>query len=137
MAGTPKFCSLVTPSDMGAARRVEPAILAELQRHGYSEQAIFAIRLSMEEALANAVNHGNRRDCTRSLKIEYCVDEERAVFRVADEGCGFDRKQVVDPTTPENLERPCGRGIMLMEAYMNSVCWNDRGNQVEMVKLRD
>ena len=56
---------------------------------------------------------------------------------IADEGAGFDPCEVPDPTAPENLERPCGRGIMLMRHYMTTVAYNQRGNVVSMSKLRN
>lgn len=132
-----KFSTLVTKSDLVAARKVEPLVLAELKRHGYSEEAIFAVRLSLEEALANAINHGNCRDPQKSVTVEYAIDAERVVIRVTDEGSGFARKEVPDPTAPENIEKPSGRGIMLMEAYMNSVRYNQVGNTVEMEKVNE
>ncbi len=132
-----KFSTLVTRSDLAAARKIEPLVLAELNRHGYSEEAIFAIRLALEESLANAINHGNRRDAAKSVRIDYSIDRQKAVIRISDEGRGFERSDVPDPTAPENLEKPCGRGIMLMEAYMSEVRWNDKGNQVEIVKRNE
>ena len=131
------FCTIVTQSELGAARRVEPLVLDELRRHGYSEEAIFAVRLALEEALANAINHGNRRDAAKSVRVEYRIDRSQAVIRVADEGGGFNRDAVPDPTKTENLEKLGGRGIMLMEAYMNGVRWNEQGNQVEMIKRNE
>ena len=132
-----KFSTLVTRSDLSAARKVEPLILAELKRHRYSDEAVFAVRLALEEALANAVNHGNCRDETKQVQVDYAVNDEQAVIRVTDEGCGFDRHEVPDPTTPENVVKDHGRGIMLMEAYMSEVNYNAEGNCVEMVKRNE
>ena len=131
------FSTLMTRSSPASARRVEPRVLDELRRYGYTEQAIFAVRLALEEALANAIHHGNHGDANKRVRVEYCIDDQRAVIRVCDEGEGFTRCVVPDPTRPENLEKPTGRGIMLMEAFMNEVRWNDRGNQVEMVKRNE
>lgn len=132
-----EFSRLVTQSDLTAVRAVEPPILAELRRHRYTDEAVFAVRLALEEALANAVNHGNRRDASKRIRVEYRVDGRQAVIRIRDEGPGFRRGEVADPTSPENIEKPCGRGIMLMEAYMNRIRWNRKGNQVEMVKRNE
>ncbi|MCG3178094.1 MAG: Serine-protein kinase RsbW [Phycisphaerae bacterium] len=132
-----KFSTLVTKSDLAAARKVEPLVMAELERHGYSEEAVFAVRLALEEALANAINHGNARDASKAVRVDYHIDPRRAVIRVSDEGPGFSRGSVPDPTAPENIEKPCGRGIMLMEAYMNEVRWNRDGNCVELIKKNE
>jgi serine/threonine-protein kinase RsbW len=55
--------------------------------------------------------------------------------RITDEGPGFDPADVPDPTAVENLERPCGRGLMLMRHYMNEVAYSERGNTVTMSKV--
>ena len=56
---------------------------------------------------------------------------------IADEGKGFDPCDVPDPTAPENLERPCGRGIMLMRHYMTTVAYNEHGNVVSVEHHRE
>ena len=53
---------------------------------------------------------------------------------ITDQGSGFDPNDVPDPTVEENLQKPTGRGIMLMRAYMDEVRFNEKGNQVHMVK---
>src|SRR5438128_635610 len=58
------------------------------------------------------------------------------VFEITDEGPGFDPEDVPDPTAPENLERPCGRGLLLMRHYMTEVAYHDRGRAVRMAKVR-
>ncbi|MDD4891105.1 MAG: ATP-binding protein, partial [Phycisphaerae bacterium] len=104
-----EFSTVVMRSDMAASRGIEPLVLAQLHRHGYSEESIFAIRLALEEALANAINHGNGRNSSKSVRVEFCIDDRQAVIRISDEGGGFRRAAVPDPTAPENIEKPCGR----------------------------
>jgi serine/threonine-protein kinase RsbW len=58
------------------------------------------------------------------------------VIEIEDEGEGFDPGDVPDPTADENLERPCGRGIHLMRAFMTSIEYLDRGNRVVLIKSR-
>ena len=55
-------------------------------------------------------------------------------IQIADQGGGFDPGALPDPTSDENLEKPCGRGVMLMRAYMDEIQYNPRGNSVRMVK---
>ncbi len=121
-------------SSLEAAREAERLILAEVSRRGYSGSVAFAIRLALEEGLNNAINHGNHRDPTRTVSIAYDVSDRCAAITITDDGDGFDPSSVPDPTIDENLEKPSGRGIMLMKAYMDEVRFNDRGNQVHMVK---
>ena len=124
----------VSPNDLQSARESEDRIMEELTRCNYSEDVIFAIKLALEEALTNAVKHGNCNDCSKRLIVKYSITPQRAVIMVRDEGAGFSLRQVPDPTADENLERPCGRGIMLMHAYMTRVRFNRAGNEVWMLK---
>jgi serine/threonine-protein kinase RsbW len=123
-------------SDPAAARPVQEEIERALKAHQYAEPDIFAIRLAVEEALVNAIKHGNGQDCGKQVRIAYHVRAEHFEIVVADEGPGFDPEEVPDPTAPENLERCCGRGLMLMRHYMSEVSFNHRGNSVRMRKLR-
>ncbi len=109
-------------------------VLSAVQANGYDEGCTFAIRLAIEEGLNNAIKHGNRFIPDKRVEVEFDIDEKRATITITDQGDGFDPSVVPDPTTDENLQKPTGRGIMLMRAYMDKVCYNDRGNQVCMVK---
>lgn len=123
-------------NDLRAAKQPEARILEQVDAHDYPHDCRFAIKLALEEALTNAVKHGNRNDKSKKLLVRYYVDDERVVIAVRDEGCGFCPDNVPDPTADENLERPNGRGIMLMQAYMTRVWFNERGNEVWMLKLK-
>jgi len=125
----------VIPSDLKEARRLEEALLTEVERHGYSEASAFGIKLALEEALNNAIRHGNGYDAGKTIEVTYDINDHRAVFTITDQGRGFDPEAVPDPTADENLEKPYGRGIMLMRAYMDHVRYNPAGNEVYMVKL--
>jgi FixJ family two-component response regulator/anti-sigma regulatory factor (Ser/Thr protein kinase) len=118
--------------------------------------------IALEEALLNAIYHGNlevssrlresddeafhalaaeRRELSpyrdRRVKVTARMSPRRATFLIADEGPGFDVSRIPDPTAPENIDRPCGRGVLLMRTFMNSVRYNATGNQVTLIKLRD
>jgi serine/threonine-protein kinase RsbW len=123
-------------SDPAEARRVQEEIERALKAHNYAEPEIFAIRLAVEEALVNAIKHGNRLDRAKKVRVAYHVRAEHFEIVVADEGPGFDPDDVPDPTAAENLERCCGRGLMLMRHYMCEVAFNRRGNSVRMRKHR-
>jgi serine/threonine-protein kinase RsbW len=123
-----------TVSDFAAARIVQGEILDEADRQRYSEDTAFAIRLGFEEAMNNALRHGNAMDPGKVVCVECDIDARRAIITVTDQGEGFDPASVPDPTCDENLEKPCGRGLMLMRAYMDKVTFNECGNQVCLVK---
>ena len=129
------FTNIQISSDFHQAKKVEEQIIAAAEECGYDDETIFALRLSIEEALSNAIRHGNLYDSTKKVDVQYSINPERIELYVRDEGRGFDPGVVPDPTTPENLESPNGRGIMLMRAYMNKVEFNDQGNQIHLVKL--
>ncbi len=125
---------LTITSDLAEARRVQSLIEEALQASAYTEHDIFAIKLALEEALVNAIKHGNQYDRNKTVHVAYEVHTDRFIVRITDEGPGFDPADVPDPTAVENLERPCGRGLMLMRHYMTEVAFNERGNSVIMSK---
>lgn len=127
---------VVIPSDPAEARRVQEEIERLLKACDYSERDIFSIRLALEEALVNAIKHGNHMDRNKKVRIGYRISAERFDIRITDEGSGFDPSDVPDPTAVENLERPCGRGLMLMRHYMSEVAFSPSGSSVQMSKIR-
>src|SRR5205085_10792467 len=121
-------------SDPVEARRVQDDIETALQGRQTHDHDIFSIRLALEEALVNAIKHGNQLDRAKRVHISYRLLIDRFEIHITDEGPGFDPTDVPDPTAVENLERPCGRGLMLMRHYMTEVAFNERGNSVIMSK---
>lgn len=115
-------------------KRVEDVLLPTLRAKGYGERVLFSIRLALEEAIINAIKHGNKLDSTKKVKVQFDIDEEKTVLRVEDEGEGFSPADVPDPTLEENLEAVAGRGLALMRASMDSVEYSEKGNVVTMVK---
>ena len=131
----PTAVDVVIPSDPAEARRVQDEIERLLQARATHEHDVFSIKLALEEALVNAIKHGNQMDRAKSVRISYRLHADRFEVHIADEGPGFDPADVPDPTAPENLERPCGRGLLLMRYYMTEVVYHDRGRAVRMSKL--
>ncbi len=126
---------IIVPNDLSAAKEPERLILEEVEACGYSENATFAIKLALEEAFTNAFRHGNRCDPGKHITVRYKVDQERIEIQVCDEGNGFEPGDVPDPTQPEYIDRPHGRGIMLMRAYLDKVEFSKDGNSVRLVIL--
>lgn len=118
------------------AEQVHRALMPEVVAAGFSGDAQFAIRLALDEALSNAIWHGNGQDPAKQVVVEYEVDDHSVAVSVRDQGPGFNPNVVPDPTRDENLEKPNGRGIMLMRAYMSDVRFSDCGNCVTLVKER-
>lgn len=127
----------VIPSDPREACRVQEEIARHLASCQFDEREIFGIRLALEEALVNAIKHGNQSDRSKSVHIRYRVEPSRFDIGIADEGRGFDPGAVANPLADENLDRPSGRGLFLMRHYMTEVVYHPPGNRLTMCKLRN
>ena len=111
-------------------------ILTQLEANEFSPEDIFAVHLALEEAFINAVEHGNKMNPLKEVKVDYLVDTDKIEISMTDEGGGFKPDAVPDPRSQENLYKAGGRGLLLMCAYMDVVEFNESGNHVHMVKHR-
>jgi serine/threonine-protein kinase RsbW len=90
------------------------------------------IMIAVTEAVNNAIRHGNRSDSGKNVSLGLSFEEGLIKFRVEDEGAGFDFHHLPDPTAPENLEKPGGRGIFLMKHLADEVEFSESGKVVEL-----
>jgi serine/threonine-protein kinase RsbW len=125
------------PSDFAHGRDVQQRIMDAVERHRFTENAAFAIKLALDEAMINAIKHGNKLDPSKRVKIEVEVSDTEADIVIHDQGEGFLREHVPDPTLEENLEKAGGRGILLIEAYMTRAEWSDHGRRLHMIRRND
>ena len=86
----------------------------------------------MTEGVNNAIVHGNKLDPEKSVAVACSIDEKNLVFRITDEGPGFDYDNLPDPTAPENIEKPHGRGVFLMRHLADECAFEDDGRIVEL-----
>lgn len=128
------FRTIKLRSTLQDAKIPEAEILKCVREHNYRDEDIFAIKLALEEAMTNAVKHGNACDESKGITVRFAVDAERVVIIVRDEGCGFCPENVPDPTSSERITLPNGRGIMLMNAYMDEVRYRADGCEVCLTK---
>lgn len=126
--------SIVIDNDFHQALQIQSEIIATIERYHPDDAELAAIRLALEEAMVNAVTHGNQSDPGKKLHIDYEVGDTELRIRIEDEGPGFDPRSLPDPTLPEYRQRPRGRGIFLMRHCMTQVNFLGRGNCVEMVR---
>ena len=133
----PINCSIVVESNSSAVVDVCKQILSKLEEHNFDKDDIFAVHLTLEEAFLNAVKHGNKMDPTKKVKIDYAVDSDKVEISITDEGSGFEPETVVDPRFGNGLYEPGGRGMLLMNSYMDTVKYNERGNSVYMVRYKE
>lgn len=131
------YTSVTIASDFGASRELQKQIVDEVTQAGFNNQAAFAIKLALEEAMINAIKHGNRLDPSKSVTVCYRISPQVAEITVEDEGAGFDRGVVPDPTADENIEKCSGRGILLIEAYMSSVKYERGGRRLRLIKKNE
>ncbi len=92
------------------------------------------ILMALDEAIVNAIKHGNSGDARKAVHIVAELSACEACFTVSDEGPGFARENVPDPTDPSRLLEPSGRGLFLISHIMDEVCYNQCGNEIRMVK---
>jgi len=91
------------------------------------------IMIAVTEGVNNAIQHGNKHDKTKNVSLSLSLDDSQIVFRIQDEGTGFDFHNLPDPTAPENLAKPGGRGIFLMKHLCDGVNFIDDGRVVELI----
>ena len=117
-------------------RRVLSEVLEELEARHWGHRDVFAVHLAMEEALVNAITHGNRLDPDKRVRVSCRMSPELIRVEICDEGAGFDPTKLPNPTDPERLECPSGRGVLLMKAFMTRVEWGGSGSRVVLERRR-
>lgn len=100
----------------------------------FSPHDAFGIRLALDEAIVNAIKHGNQFHPEKTVRVICLIQDDLFRVEIEDQGAGFNPAEVPDPTDDENLELPCGRGIMLMRSFMSTIEYNDKGNRVLLEK---
>ncbi len=99
---------------------------------GVKEDVYGNILLSVTEAVNNAIQHGNKYDLSKVVEITFYKLDKTLTFSIKDEGNGFDFNHLKDPTDPENLESPHGRGVFLMKNLSDSVSFENGGREVKI-----
>jgi serine/threonine-protein kinase RsbW len=127
--------SVVIKSTRSAVEGLCHELLAAVANN-FDGDDIFAIHLALEEALLNAMHHGNKQDAAKQITVECLITPAKFDISITDQGGGFDPDDVPDPRREENLRKCCGRGLLLMRSYMDEVEYNEAGNCVHMVKYK-
>ena len=96
----------------------------------------FNLCVVLSESLANAIICGNQQDPTKWVDVLVELRPDVIEVQVTDEGDGFDPATVPDPTTPEDLEEPCGRGLFLIKSLVDEVRFNPKGNSICLMLRR-
>lgn len=136
-AAQPLQAHLVLSSRFENIEVAERALLDLCEQAGCGGEDEYWLVTALREAVANAVRHGNNEDPNRKVVVRFRIDYRAVQIRVVDEGTGFDPESVPDPTAPENLLRPSGRGIFYMRQFMSRVEFNRSttgGTEVLMIR---
>jgi len=115
-------------------KEVSKDLINTLRAQDVSEEVIFDVHVGFEEALRNAMIHGNKNSPEKKVRVETEVTEDEVVIVVEDEGEGFDFSKVPDPTQEENLLKESGRGVYLIKHLMDQVTYDLGGRRVTMKK---
>jgi serine/threonine-protein kinase RsbW len=113
-------------------RIVESFIDNAKDKFKISEDMYGNIMVAVTESVNNAILHGNKGDKNKNVHLSLSMNEKEITFIVEDEGTGFDFENLADPTAPENITKPGGRGIFLMQALCDKVSFEKNGSVVEM-----
>lgn len=125
------------PSDLDLGHGIIELLMQALETAKWEGRDLFHIGMAIEEAVVNAIEHGNKRNPDKKIHLDFRVSPEICYMQVTDEGEGFCREMLKDCTEDENLDKPRGRGVMLIEELMSEAKYNERGNQVTMIRKRN
>lgn len=124
------------PSDPDCTATIVELLLDQLEKAGWGNRDTFGIHLAMEEAIMNAIRHGNKCDPEKEVQIQIEISEDHFYGCITDQGSGFNPADVPDPTAEENLEKGSGRGVMMINNFVDEATYNAKGNSVVLKKKR-
>ncbi len=128
---------LVLASRFDSIEVAERALVETCVAAGCTREDRYWLVTALREALANAIRHGNRQNRGLPVEVEYRLAADTFTIMVSDRGEGFDPSSIPDPTDPDNLLRPSGRGIFYMRQFMDRVDFSTSshgGTTVEMTR---
>ncbi len=135
---TERTIHIEIPSQLKFIKGIAHNIIADAKLMGYDEAELHdKIPVTVDEAVTNAIKHGNKFQEDKKVYIDIHIDVERIKIVVADEGPGFNVKAVPDPTDPANFLKPSGRGILFMSIGMDEVRFNEKGNILTLIKYKN
>jgi serine/threonine-protein kinase RsbW len=136
METTNSLLRLSIGSDLEQVDLVGIVIQSALEQIAADTEQIHWLVMAAREAVINAILHGNRQEAEKRVLVEVDLDGSDLVVRVEDEGRGFDPDSLPDPTAPENLLRPSGRGIFMMRQFADSIEYSFPAKRGTVVTMR-
>lgn len=122
-------------SDLKLLPTVDKFIQKAVKKSGFEQNDIDNLLLSVNEAVSNAIIHGNHHDPNKKVKITVVKTGNEMIISVKDEGKGFDPSKIPDPTSPENILKENGRGIHIMKACVQNISYNFTSEGTEIILL--
>ncbi len=127
------------PSDLRYIEQIVEVVARNCEELAFPPRVVnLQVPVALSEALSNAILYGNDSDRSKNVRLRADADDRALVLEVADEGSGFDLDACTnDPTSDENIDREDGRGLFLMQSFMDRVeRYTDGGNVVRLTLLR-
>jgi serine/threonine-protein kinase RsbW len=121
---------------MNFAHKLIDQVMEQLESSEWSAKEKFHINMALEEALVNAVQHGNDSDPNKNVHFSCNLNDDLISVRIEDEGPGFDPDAIPDPTDAEHIMVASGRGVLLIKSFVTRAKWNEKGNVLEFEKER-
>ena len=128
-----KVISIKIPSKRENVRVAENFIEDAKINYHIKDDVFGNLMVAVIESVSNAIIHGNNLDESKKVDLELCVDKSEISVEVTDQGKGYDYNNIPDPTLPENLEKPGGRGVFLMKSLCDKVSFYDEGRIIKLV----
>lgn len=128
-----KAVTIEFPSILDNLRIVESFIDQNREDYSITDDLYGNILIALTEAVNNAIQHGNRNDKDKMVRLTCKPGNAELSFVVEDQGPGFDYTELPDPTSEENLLKPDGRGVFLMKQLSDVLRFEENGRRVEMV----
>ena len=127
-----KNISIEIPSLAENIRIIESFIDNAKEKYHLDDDIYGNIMIAVTEAVNNAIKHGNKDNSSKNVSISLSLEDGMIKFKIQDEGSGFDFHKLPDPTSPENISKPGGRGIFLMKHLSDEVNFKENGKVVEL-----
>jgi len=124
--------NIAIPSLPENIRAVESFIDTARERFHLDDDLYGNIMIAVTESVSNAIAHGNKKDRNKSVDLSLAFEDSTITFTIEDQGEGFDYNNLPDPTEPENIAEPSGRGIFLMKHLCDEVHFKDEGRIVQL-----
>ncbi len=130
-----RTCEKIVPSDPDFIPAIDEFILSKINSLNLEENTLNDLSLSVSEAIANAMVHGNKLDPNKDVIVSIIISDDELVVSIKDEGEGFDPDSVPDPTMPENIMRDSGRGIHIMRSFIDKIEYNfsSEGTELKLI----